>query len=93
MPALDAKLRDEGEGATNLLSSYIIRPDPLDPRLSQEVDAIDHTGAPGKTRVVVERPLTLYLNAQEIVTMMTIGDHPDYLALGYLAQSADAHAG
>jgi amidase len=35
--------------------------------------------------VVVERPLTLYLNAREIVTMMTIGDHPDALALGYLA--------
>jgi len=36
------------------------------------------------TRVVTERPLTLYLNRQEIVTMMTIGDHPDLLALGYL---------
>ena len=81
MPALGARLRQEGH---DLLSSYIIRPDPLDPRLSQEVEAIDQTGAKIKTRVVVERPLTLYLNAQEIVTMMTIGDHPDYLALGYL---------
>jgi FdhD protein len=81
MPALGAKLREEGG---DLLSSYIIRPDPLDPRLSQEVAAIDQTGVKIKTRVVVERPLTLYLNAQEIVTMMTIGDHPDYLALGYL---------
>ncbi len=34
--------------------------------------------------MTVERPLTLYLNAQEIVTMMTIGDHPDLLAIGYL---------
>ena len=33
---------------------------------------------------MTERPLTLYLNRQEIVTMMTIGDHPDYLAVGYL---------
>ncbi|GAC1336289.1 MAG: formate dehydrogenase accessory sulfurtransferase FdhD [Beijerinckiaceae bacterium] len=81
MAALSTKLREEG---TDLLSSYILRPDPLDPRLSQEVEAIDQTGARIKTRVVVERPLTLYLNAQEIVTMMTIGDHPDYLALGYL---------
>jgi FdhD protein len=32
----------------------------------------------------MERPLTLYLNGQEIVTMMTIGDHPDHLAVGYL---------
>ena len=34
--------------------------------------------------VVAERPLTLYLNGQEIVTMMTIGDRPDLLAVGYL---------
>jgi len=33
---------------------------------------------------VMERPLTLFLNGREIVTMMTIGDHPDYLAVGYL---------
>jgi FdhD protein len=32
----------------------------------------------------VERPLTLYLNGQEIVTMMTILDRPEDLALGYL---------
>jgi FdhD protein len=34
--------------------------------------------------VIEERPLTLYLNDQEIVTMMTIGDFPEYLAVGYL---------
>jgi FdhD protein len=34
--------------------------------------------------VTVERPLTLYLNGQEIVTMMTILDRPEELALGYL---------
>ena len=34
--------------------------------------------------IIEERPLTLYLNNQEIVTMMTIGDYPEYLALGYL---------
>ncbi len=34
--------------------------------------------------VVTERPLTLFLNGREIVTMMTIGDHPEYLAVGYL---------
>lgn len=37
-----------------------------------------------ETAVPVERPLTLYLNGQEIVTMMTICDFPDYLAVGYL---------
>jgi FdhD protein len=63
---------------------YRLRPDPDDPRLSQAVSGIDQTGRLVDTRVIVERPLTLYLNAQEIVTMMTIGDHPDYLAIGYL---------
>jgi FdhD protein len=62
----------------------LIAPDPDDPRLTQEVTGVDETGRPVTTRVTVERALTLYLNAQEIVTMMTIGDYPDYLALGYL---------
>ena len=65
-------------------SSYIVRPDPSDGRLSAAVEGIDQSGRPVSTRVVVERPLTLYLNAREIVTMMTIGDHPEFLALGYL---------
>jgi FdhD protein len=33
---------------------------------------------------VTEKALTLFLNSQEVVTMMTIGDHPDLLAVGYL---------
>ena len=63
---------------------FVIRPEPDDPRLSAEVDGIDQNGDPVRTRVVTERALTLYLNGQEIVTLMTIGDHPDLLAVGYL---------
>jgi FdhD protein len=63
---------------------YIIRPDPNDPRLTERVSGIDHTGAPVETAVTVERALTIFLNGQEIVTAMTIGDYPDYLAIGYL---------
>ena len=59
-------------------------PDPHDPRLTERVAGTDQTGAAVEINVPVERPLTLYLNAQEIVTMMTIGDYPEYLALGYL---------
>ncbi len=66
------------------IQDYIIAPDPDDSRLSSTVSGIDQTGAAVEARVVTERPLTLYLNAQEIVTMMTIGDHPDLLAVGYL---------
>lgn len=62
----------------------LIVPDPTDPRLTRRVGGIDHTGAAVETSVTVERPLTLFLNGQEIVTMMTIGDYPEYLALGYL---------
>ncbi|MGC1665331.1 MAG: formate dehydrogenase accessory sulfurtransferase FdhD, partial [Bradyrhizobium sp.] len=59
-------------------------PNPEDPRLTEHVTRVDHTGARTEIKVPVERPLTLYLNAQEIVTMMTINDYPEYLALGYL---------
>jgi FdhD protein len=63
---------------------FILRPDPDDPRLSTLVSGVDHEGREVETRVVNEKALTLYLNRQEIVTMMTIGDHPDLLAIGYL---------
>lgn len=62
----------------------IIAPEPDNPRLSTSVSGIDHTGQPITTRVVEERALTLFLNSQEVVTMMTIGDHPELLAIGYL---------
>ena len=69
---------------TRQLEEFWVRPAPEDPRLTQAVRGVDHEGQAIETRVVMERPLTLYLNGQEIVTMMTIGDHPEYLALGYL---------
>ena len=69
---------------TEKQKSYLVQPDPHDPRLTREVDGVDQTGQPVRTRVTVERALTLYLNSREIVTMMTIGDHPEELAIGYL---------
>lgn len=66
------------------MDDYIVRPDPADPRLSERVTGVDQTGAKVETTVVVERPLTIFLNAQEIVTAMTIGDYPEYLAIGFL---------
>lgn len=68
----------------DFLDDYWLRPDPSDPRLSVAVTGRDETGASIETRVTVERALTLFLNSREIVTMMTIGDYPEYLALGYL---------
>lgn len=69
---------------TTKTTAPIIVPDPDDPRLTERVVGVDQTGARTEIKVPVERPLTLYLNAQEIVTMMTINDYPEYLALGYL---------
>ncbi|MBV9553087.1 MAG: formate dehydrogenase accessory sulfurtransferase FdhD, partial [Alphaproteobacteria bacterium] len=66
------------------MEEFAVRPDPDDPRLTRTVAGIDQEGKPVETAVVMERPLTLFLNGREIVTMMTIGDHPDYLAVGYL---------
>jgi FdhD protein len=66
------------------MREFTVRPQPDDPRLTRTVTGIDHEGRTIETAVVMERPLTLFLNGREIVTMMTIGDHPDYLAVGYL---------
>ena len=63
---------------------YLIAPDPAAPGLTRALGGLDHEGNRVVTRVVEERPLTIYLNAQEIVTVMTIGDYPGYLAAGYL---------
>ena len=65
-------------------SDYLIAPDPGAARLTRPVQGVDHDGNLTNIRVVEERPLTIFLNSQEIVTAMTIGDFPEYLALGFL---------
>src|ERR1051326_9486369 len=75
MSTMPAKKKKDG---------YLIEPNPHDPRLSERVTGVDQTGAKIETAVTVERALTIFLNAQEIVTAMTIGDYPEYLAIGYL---------
>ena len=61
-----------------------ILPDPDAPRLTRALAGRDHLGQEVEVSVVEERPLTIYLNKQEIVTAMTIGDYPELLALGFL---------
>ena len=63
---------------------YLVMPDPKDPRLTERVAGVDQDGKRMETSVTVERPLTLFLNGQEIVTMMSICDYPEYMAIGYL---------
>ncbi len=64
--------------------SKIIGPDPKNERLTASVTGVNHFGEISEIPVVTERPMTIYLNSQEIVTAMTIGDYPSLLALGYL---------
>lgn len=64
---------------------YLIAPSPGNARLTRGVQGVDESGATADIAVVEERPLTIFLNGQEIVTAMTIGDYPEYLALGFLS--------
>ena len=66
-------------------ASLHVAPDPDAPGLTRAVTGRDETGAEVTADVVEERPLTIFLNSREIVTAMTIGDHPRWLALGFLA--------
>jgi FdhD protein len=58
-------------------------PNPKDTRLTVALAGVDQTGTAVEARVPVEKSLTLFLNGQEIVTAMTIGDYPEDLAVGY----------
>ncbi len=63
---------------------YLIAPDPAKRGLTRRVTGRDQNGDLSEISVVEEKPLTIFLNSQEIVTAMTIGDYPEYLALGFL---------
>lgn len=77
----------------NDTSDYLIAPDPGAQRLTRPVVGTDQNGEATDLNVVEERPLTIYLNSQEIVTAMTIGDYPAYLALGFLRNQGMLHEG
>ena len=68
----------------NVFNDYILGPLPETPSLTASVVGQDQEGAKITTSVVIERPLTIFLNSQEIVTVMTVGDYPDMLAVGFL---------
>ena len=75
----------------DLIQSYLIAPDVSQSRLTRRVSGKDQTGASKEINVVEERPLTIFLNSQEIVTSMTIGDYPEYLAVGFLRNQGMLH--
>ena len=51
---------------------------------TQEIDTLDAYGRKKQLAVTDERPLTVYLNRREIVTLMTMGSEAESLVLGYL---------
>jgi FdhD protein len=52
--------------------------------LTFEVEAINERGEALATPIAGENPLTLYVDKREIVTLMTLGQAPEALAIGYL---------
>jgi len=49
-----------------------------------EVGAVDEHGAAHRVPIAGEHPLTLYVDKQEVLTLMTLGAAPEALAIGYL---------
>lgn len=66
------------------VSDFMVSPDPDDDRLYEVVSGIDQDGQRIEQAVINEHPLTITLNGRRIVTAVTIGDYPEYLAVGYL---------
>ena len=66
------------------MTDFLIKPSVNNKSLFKLKKSINEKGEMTKIPIIEEKPLTLYLNNQEIVTIMTIGDYPKYLAIGYL---------
>ncbi|WP_341920813.1 formate dehydrogenase accessory sulfurtransferase FdhD [Polaromonas sp. YR568] len=52
--------------------------------LTCDIDAVNEYGDPLQIAIPAERPLTVYVDKRELVTLMTLGAHPELLVLGYL---------
>jgi len=56
--------------------------------LLRPIEILDQHGARRELHIPAERPLTLYLDKRELVTLMTLGANPELLAIGYLLNQA-----
>ncbi len=52
--------------------------------LTREVEAFNEYGESLQVSIPAERALTIYVDKHELVTLMTLGAHPEWLVLGYL---------
>ena len=69
----------------------VVISDVHDAALTRTLTAWDEQQRTVSLHVIEEKPLTIYLNNQEIVTIMTIRDHPRWLAIGYLLNQDMLH--
>ena len=68
----------------NTTNQLRLQPNISDNNLTKKVYGINEINETINIDVVTEKPLTIYLNSQEIVTTMTLGDMPKELSVGYL---------
>jgi FdhD protein len=66
------------------MTEFLISPSINNKSLFKYKSTVNEKGEKVDIPIIEEKPLTLFLNNQEIVTMMTIGDYPEYLSIGYL---------
>ncbi len=52
--------------------------------LTRHIDVVNEHGFREQVSIPAERALTVYVDKREIVTLMTLGAHPELLVLGYL---------
>ncbi len=52
--------------------------------LTRAVEVVNEHGQTRQLEIPAERPLTVYVDKRELVTLMTLGAHPEWLVLGYL---------
>ena len=52
--------------------------------LTHDIEVLDERGRASTIAIPAERPLTLYVDKRELVTLMTLGGAPEALVLGYL---------
>ena len=69
---------------TNLINALKLKPNIEDENLTKNVVGLNEFNENIEVDVVTEKPFTIFLNSQEIVTTMSLGDMPKELAVGYL---------
>lgn len=60
--------------------------------LTRQVEVMDERGRLSMISIPAERPLTVYVDKRELVTLMTLGGAPEALTLGYLRNQRLVHS-